>query len=175
MNISDASCTGTSSTSTTTATTATYWASNKARFTPDSIMYLKRQQEEFGITSKAEQAAQRQTIVAVFKCNEASVKCKASQPAKHTVITDADSQQAHPILLKQLQMQSAVNQQGTLDVASAIAATCRHTQTVYQIFLWEEARGVFRNLTLPEHVANLDGQLRTQAILGIVSKIIEIS
>ncbi|KAJ3231977.1 hypothetical protein HDU77_000931, partial [Chytriomyces hyalinus] len=61
MNISDASCTGTSSTSTTTATTATtttYWASNKACFTLDSVMYLKRQQEEFGITLKAEHAAQ---------------------------------------------------------------------------------------------------------------------
>ncbi|KAJ3407084.1 hypothetical protein HDU80_009643, partial [Chytriomyces hyalinus] len=151
-------------------------------FTPDGVAYLKRQREEFGITSKAEHAAQRRTIAAVFECSEASVKNwfnnakpasqRSTNPVTHAVNADADSQPARPILSEQPQTQSAVNRQGTLDVASAIAATRRRTQTVYQIFLREEARGVFQNLTLPEHVANLDGQLRTQAILGIASKII---
>ncbi|KAI8827316.1 hypothetical protein BJ741DRAFT_630721, partial [Chytriomyces cf. hyalinus JEL632] len=70
------------------------------------------------------------------------------------------------------QKQSAAAPTRDLDVGRAnVALRRKHAETGYQIFKRDESH-VFRNVVLPEQDANLDGRLKTQASLGLASKVV---
>ncbi|KAI8839637.1 hypothetical protein BJ741DRAFT_662551 [Chytriomyces cf. hyalinus JEL632] len=183
MNISD---TGSNAASTTAATTggtiATYLKSSKSRFMSDGILYLKRQRDRFGITAKAEHAAQRRIIADIFNCSESSVKnwfnnakttSEQSADANNQVaaIPDTNSQAHRPVLQQpeHPQSHSAVNPQGTLDVGRASMALRKRSEAGYQIFKQEESH-FFRNVGFPDNAVNLDRRRRARASMAIASK-----